>query len=52
MKTPLLKTNPNSELIISSFLPFVSDQGPANRAKITEGMAYRIYIIVMLFIFH
>ena len=41
MKTALLNTNPKSELMIRSLRPLVSDQGPAKRAKITEGMAWK-----------
>lgn len=41
MKTALLNTKPKSELMIRSLRPLVSDQGPARRAKITEGMAWK-----------
>ena len=37
MKTALLKTNPKREDMMRNFLPLVSDHGPANRAKRTEG---------------
>ena len=39
---------PTDEQIMRSRLPWVSDQGPANKAKKTEGMAWKTHIMYIL----
>ena len=46
IKTELLKTKPKRDDMIRNFLPWVSDQGPANRANMTDGIAWKQLTII------